>query len=130
MSDIVRFDLSKDDYAHMWREGCDERGELRTENAALRAKVEALETCHDKIATALGWSEREQLTKHSFVLQQLATLQAERDRLREALAKERLDMKRFEQAPCYLCGYNGHSYYQPKVHSCATRYHALRGEGG
>jgi hypothetical protein len=35
-----------------------------------------------------------------------------------------LDRKRFERAPCYLCGYNGEGYYQPDKHPCAARYHA------
>lgn len=34
-----------------------------------------------------------------------------------------IDRKRFEQAPCYLCGYNGPGYYQPDTHACAARYH-------
>lgn len=38
-----------------------------------------------------------------------------------------IDRKRFEQAPCYLCEYNGPGYYQPATHPCAARYHA---EGG
>jgi hypothetical protein len=33
------------------------------------------------------------------------------------------DRKRFEQAPCYLCGYNGEGYYQPGIHRCAAMYH-------
>jgi len=37
---------------------------------------------------------------------------------------DRLDTRQFEQAPCYLCGYNGVGYYQPKTHPCAVRYHA------
>jgi hypothetical protein len=57
-----------------------------------------------------------------------AALVAERDRLKEALGKERIDGARFERAPCYLCGYNGPSYFHLTVHACAARYHALRGE--
>lgn len=37
--------------------------------------------------------------------------------------REMMDIKRFEKAPCYLCGYNGELYYQPSVHPCATEYH-------
>jgi hypothetical protein len=37
---------------------------------------------------------------------------------------DEFDRKRFEQAPCYLCGYNGAGYYQPATHPCANRYHA------
>lgn len=35
-----------------------------------------------------------------------------------------IDRKRFEKAPCYLCGYNGPGYFQPISHECASRYHA------
>ncbi len=34
-----------------------------------------------------------------------------------------MDLKRFESAPCYICGYNGPNYYQPEVHRCAQFYH-------
>lgn len=34
------------------------------------------------------------------------------------------DRKRFESAPCYICGYNGPGYFQTKTHSCAAAYHA------
>lgn len=34
-----------------------------------------------------------------------------------------VDIKRFQKAPCYLCGYNGGGYYQPERHVCADRYH-------
>ena len=30
-----------------------------------------------------------------------------------------------KKAPCFVCGYNGHSYYQPDVHPCAERHHRL-----
>ena len=43
-----------------------------------------------------------------------------------ALPKEEpvtIDKARFEQAPCYLCGYNGPGYYQPDTHKCAALYH-------
>ena len=36
-----------------------------------------------------------------------------------------VDKKRFEKAPCYLCGYNGPGYYQPNQHPCAVRYHRV-----
>lgn len=28
-------------------------------------------------------------------------------------------------APCFCCGYNGVGYYQPDIHKCAERHHAL-----
>ena len=31
---------------------------------------------------------------------------------------------RFDNAPCFVCDYNGENYYQPATHSCAKRYHA------
>jgi hypothetical protein len=33
------------------------------------------------------------------------------------------DLRRFERAPCYLCGYNGECYYRPEFHPCAALYH-------
>lgn len=33
---------------------------------------------------------------------------------------------RMEQAPCFVCGYNGPGYYQPGQHRCAARHHKLR----
>jgi len=45
-------------------------------------------------------------------------------RMRAEGEVDRLDRRQFEQAPCYLCGYNGEGYYQPKTHPCAVRYHA------
>jgi hypothetical protein len=38
--------------------------------------------------------------------------------------EEPFDRKRFEQAPCYLCGYNGAGYYNTQMHRCAEQYHA------
>ncbi|WP_136259402.1 hypothetical protein [Rhodanobacter lindaniclasticus] len=35
-----------------------------------------------------------------------------------------IDRARFKKAPCYLCGYNGHGYYQAETHPCAAKYHA------
>ncbi len=34
-----------------------------------------------------------------------------------------IDRKRFHTAPCYLCGYNGHGYFQPQTHPCAAVFH-------
>ncbi len=36
---------------------------------------------------------------------------------------ELFDRVRFENAPCYICGYNGPGYFQPATHSCAKKYH-------
>jgi hypothetical protein len=36
----------------------------------------------------------------------------------------KIDKARFENAPCYMCGYNGPDYYQPSTHKCAAAYHA------
>lgn len=41
-------------------------------------------------------------------------------------ALDDLERKRFERAPCYLCGYNGEGYYQPGNHPCAAMYHRGR----
>lgn len=35
-----------------------------------------------------------------------------------------VDAERFEDAPCYLCGYSGPGYYQTGTHPCAAGYHA------
>lgn len=29
------------------------------------------------------------------------------------------------EAPCFVCGYNGAGYYQPDKHKCAKRHHAF-----
>lgn len=36
------------------------------------------------------------------------------------------NLKKFEQAPCYLCGYNGEMYYQSGKHPCADLYHSVK----
>lgn len=41
---------------------------------------------------------------------------------------QRMDIKRFQKAPCYICGYNGPGYYQPEVHDCAGLYHEQTNE--
>jgi hypothetical protein len=41
-------------------------------------------------------------------------------------ADETFDRKRFEKAPCYICGYNGAGYYQPGLHRCAAQYHGYK----
>jgi hypothetical protein len=51
----------------------------------------------------------------------------------QAAEGDSIDVKRFERAPCYLCGYNGAGYYQPSSHACSKRYHATKAsadEGG
>lgn len=35
-----------------------------------------------------------------------------------------VDAERFEDAPCYLCGYSGPGYFQADTHPCAAGYHA------
>jgi len=40
--------------------------------------------------------------------------------------EERIDTKRFAEAPCHLCGYNGPDYYQPSTHPCAARFHSAK----
>lgn len=46
------------------------------------------------------------------------------------VAAERIDVRRFESAPCYICGHNGGGYYQPRTHPCAALYHAaIKQEG-
>ena len=33
---------------------------------------------------------------------------------------------RFEESPCYICGYHGSGYFQPDTHPCAIAYHQAR----
>lgn len=40
------------------------------------------------------------------------------------LPLSRDDTRRFQSAPCFICGYNGGGYFQPETHSCAERYHS------
>lgn len=41
----------------------------------------------------------------------------------ERLRKLAMTTYLFEEAPCFLCGYNGPGYYQPEQHPCAALYH-------
>ena len=54
-----------------------------------------------------------------------AALEAERDEWKRKCLGG-FSRKRFESAPCYLCGYNGAGYFQPDQHSCAEFYHSRR----
>jgi hypothetical protein len=46
------------------------------------------------------------------------------DKFENPAKQDPIDTKRFANAPCYLCGYNGRGYYQPQNHPCAGKYHA------
>lgn len=54
-------------------------------------------------------------------------LDVARDRIREKIAEPANDapvgVERFQEAPCYLCGYNGLGYYNSQIHPCAANYH-------
>lgn len=43
---------------------------------------------------------------------------------------EAVDCARFEQAPCYICGYDGAGYFQSMTHHCAAGYHLTRAKLG
>jgi hypothetical protein len=34
-----------------------------------------------------------------------------------------MDKAKFQEAPCYICGYNGPGYFQPETHPCAKEFH-------
>jgi len=43
----------------------------------------------------------------------------------EDLENRLFKLGEMENPPCFICGYNGQNYYQPSVHKCAERHHAL-----
>lgn len=53
------------------------------------------------------------------ILAHIEAQEAEIKRLRKLAMTTHL----FEEAPCFLCGYNGPGYYQPEQHPCAALYH-------
>lgn len=55
----------------------------------------------------------------STILAHVEAQAAEIKRLRKLAMTTHL----FEEAPCFLCGYNGPGYYQPEQHPCAALYH-------
>ena len=119
----------------------DAYNELLAHDAAHRARIAELEGmthCRDcccarawealGVRTYSGLSIVEHITR---LRQQLDTVTAERDQVKARLSDRieptvpmiPIDCKRFEQAPCYLCGYNKGDYYQPDTHPCAEQYH-------
>ncbi len=53
------------------------------------------------------------------------TIEALQARVAE-LEDELFKIGRMEESPCFCCGYNGANYFQPNIHKCAARHHALR----
>lgn len=47
------------------------------------------------------------------------------DAYRGAERPAHMDKRRFEKAPCYICGYNGPNYFQPATHRCAAEHQAV-----
>lgn len=47
-----------------------------------------------------------------------------KDQIRK-LEDRLIELGEFENAPCFICGYNGDGYYQPDKHKCAKRYHKI-----
>lgn len=41
----------------------------------------------------------------------------------EALQELLFERGAMEDAPCFVCGYNGQGYFQPDKHACAARHH-------
>jgi len=58
--------------------------------------------------------------------QRVAELEKDAARWRAHISNPDVFIKLFEKSPCFLCGYNSHSYYQPDTHPCAARYHAAK----
>lgn len=82
-------------------------------DASLRARLEeALKVIHRMMGSE---TVSDEARKHCWLISKPEAL--------TPAAEPSIDTKRFEQAPCYLCGYNGELYYQPSTHSCAKLYH-------
>ena len=58
----------------------------------------------------------------------LAECQEDAGRWREYIGKPDVFIAAFENAPCFICGYNGPNYYQPSAHKCAEKYHSIMNE--
>ena len=89
--------------------------ELELEYAQWCATAKSKPNLYDKMC---WWHDR--------ALKLAAYGSSEYERGRKAEVPERWDedtCKRFEQAPCFLCGYSGEGYFQPDKHSCAQLYH-------
>lgn len=117
--------------------------EARAQLAALRAEVEQVKGERDEARLALADAAMEincagPVAHRIRVLKEThATKLAARDarvvQLQEKLQQflpKLIDNKQFEQAPCYLCGYNGPNYYQPDVHFCAKQYQKQQAMNG
>lgn len=50
----------------------------------------------------------------------ISKLEDEIDHLQDLL----FEYGAMEHAPCFACGYDGHSYFEPEIHPCAARHHA------
>ncbi len=99
-----------------WREACDEI-------VALRAEVERLRAALYAIATVDPTDEDDRNEQGAIAYAALYPPPS------PVIARpQRMDLKRFQKAPCYICGYNGPNYYQPEVHDCAGLYHEQTNE--
>ena len=56
------------------------------------------------------------------LLREIKQLEGQKRRLEDML----FAAGRMEQAPCFVCGYNGPGYFQAGQHKCAARHHKLR----
>lgn len=43
----------------------------------------------------------------------------------EKLENRLFELGEMQNAPCFVCGYNGPGYFQPGEHPCAKRHHQL-----
>jgi DNA repair exonuclease SbcCD ATPase subunit len=56
-------------------------------------------------------------------LREAEALRKDAEKWRSHIAKNETWEKLFENAPCFVCGYNGPGYFQPDKHPCAKLYH-------
>lgn len=104
------------------RIACVQRREIERLRAAL---TYLLENCSDDLGPLALDTVHDALTGPSPGTVPVAQSKSQQKRF-DAL--RRLDLKRFQSAPCYVCGYNGPDYYQSEVHECAGLYHEQTNE--
>ena len=53
------------------------------------------------------------------------TIPKEVTRSSRELEDKLFEMGVMNEAPCFICGYNGEGFYQPDKHKCAERHHKI-----
>lgn len=153
MSEVTRFDLvtkgrgfdtwqkmeadpdgewvKAEDYAAM----AEHAAMVEMERDALRAEVERLKRIEELALIWAAYQDDESKANPDLLMQSLDAADALYDAVSARLPDPtpaalvgRMDLKRFEKAPCYICGYNGPNYYQAEVHECAGLYHEQTNE--